>query len=55
MATCGSQFRPSRKSTGETIAKKRSDSNSSESTMPSVVTTASKEQSIIIFWMMDST
>ena len=43
IAVCGLQLVPNRNSTGDTIEKKRSDSNSSERTIPSVVSTAISE------------
>ena len=43
-AVCGLQWMPNRKSTGEMRAKKRRLSNSSDSTMPSVVRMATAEQ-----------
>src|SRR4028119_1120356 len=40
MAVCGLQLRPVKNSTGETIEKKRSDSNSSDRTRPNAGSTA---------------
>ena len=47
MGICGSQFSPKKNSSGETRWKNRRASNSSDSTMPSVVRMAISEQAII--------
>ena len=55
MAVCGLHSSPNRKSTGETLVKKVSASNSSDSTMPTVVRMAMIEATISIDRMTRST
>ena len=45
-AVCGLHCRPNRNSLGGTLAKKRMVSNSTDRTMPMVVSTATQEQAI---------
>ena len=55
MAVCGLHFRPNKKSQKGMIEKKRIDSNSTERTMPMVVTMATQEERMSAMFTTRST